>query len=119
MGHYLSQIIEAVSYLRDAKIVHRDLKAENVLLGPRGNCKLVDFGSAKDLANPHIKGAGTKSFKTVQEDNVGTPNFMAPEVVKNKCSDFRSDIWSFGCMVYQILTGIQPFGVNLLRVYEK
>lgn len=117
--HYLAQVVEALSYLRDAGIVHRDVKGENVLIGAEGNCKLVDFGSAKDLCNPHIKGAGTRSFKTVQEENVGTPNFMAPEAVKNKCSDFRSDMWSFGCMVYQIITGIAPFGVNLLRLYDK
>lgn len=117
--HYLSQAAEAISYLRDARIVHRDVKAENMLIGERGNIKLVDFGSAKDLNNPHIKGAGTRSFQRVQEDNVGTPNFMAPEIVKNKCSDFRSDTWSFGCTIYQVLSGIQPFGTNLLKVYSR
>lgn len=117
--HYLSQIIEAVAYLRDAKIVHRDLKAENVLLGQRGNCKLVDFGSAKDLANPHIKGAGTQAFKTVQHDNVGTPNFQAPECCANKFSDFRSDIWSLGCLIYQVLTGWPPFGTTQYTVYKR
>lgn len=117
--HYLSQAVEAISYLRDARIVHRDVKGENMLIGERGNVKLVDFGTAKDLNNPHIKGAGTRSFKKVQEDNVGTPNFMAPEVVKNKCSDFRSDTWSLGLTIYQILSGIQPFGTNLLKVYVR
>mmetsp|Transcript_19619 Transcript_19619/g.49736 ORF Transcript_19619/g.49736 Transcript_19619/m.49736 type:complete len:389 (-) Transcript_19619:12-1178(-) len=118
-SHYLGQVVEAMSYLRDASMVHRDIKAENVLIGPSGNVKLVDFGSAKDFANPHIKGAGTKSFNKVLEDNVGTPNFMAPEVVKNKFSDHRSDTWSFGCMVYQVLAGLPPFGTNLLHVYNR
>jgi len=116
--HYLAQVLEAVSYLRDAQIVHRDLKAENVLIGPAGNTKLVDFGSAKDLANPHIKGAGTRGFKETLEDNVGTPNFMAPEVINNKRSDFRSDVWSVGCMLFQVLTGLPPFGTDLYRVYK-
>jgi len=118
--HYLGQVVEAVSYLRDAQIVHRDLKAENAIISAQGNVKLVDFGTAKDLANPHIKGAGTVSFKKVLEDNVGTPNFMAPEVIRNKFSDFRSDVWSLGCMIYQVVTGLPPFGsVDLERVYRR
>ncbi|CAK9021834.1 unnamed protein product [Durusdinium trenchii] len=118
--HYLAQILEVVQYLRDAQIVHRDLKAENVLLGPQGNCKLIDFGSAKDLANPHIKGAGLHNWDTVLHETVGTPYFMAPEVVRNKCSDFRSDTWSLGCLVFQVLTGLLPFyGGSVCRVYKK
>eukprot|EP00930_Biecheleria_cincta_P057765 TRINITY_DN43645_c0_g1_i1.p1 TRINITY_DN43645_c0_g1~~TRINITY_DN43645_c0_g1_i1.p1 ORF type:complete len:366 (-),score=72.55 TRINITY_DN43645_c0_g1_i1:128-1225(-) len=118
--HYLSQVFEAVQYLRDAGIVHRDLKAENVLIGRNGNCKLIDFGSAKDLANPQVKGAGNMNFKKVMEDCVGTPNFMAPEVVRNKSSGFKSDTWSLGCLVFQVLVGLPPFfGGTVLRVYKK
>ncbi|CAE8641763.1 unnamed protein product [Polarella glacialis] len=85
-----------------------------------GNCKLIDFGSAKDLANPQVKGAGTRNFKSSMEEYVGTPNFMAPEVVRNLASDFRSDTWSLGCLVFQVLTGLPPFyGGSLLRVYKK
>jgi len=107
--HYLAQLLEALSYLRDLQIVHRDVKAENVLIHQHGAAKLVDYGTCKDLANPHIKGAGTKSFRKVQEDHVGTPNFMAPEVIRNKSSDFRSDLWSFGCTVFQVHVGMAPF----------
>jgi len=118
--HHLSQVFEAVAYLRDAQIVHRDLKAENVMISASGLAKLADFGTAKDLANPHIKGAGTTSFKKVLEDNVGTPNFMAPEVIRNKCSDFRSDTWSLGCTIFQVLTGMPPFaGGDLSQVYKR
>lgn len=118
--HYLAQVCEAVSYLRDARIVHRDLKAENVMISGAGSCKLVDFGTAKDLANPHIKGSGTQSFKKVLEHYVGTPNFMAPEVIHNKSSDFRSDTWSLGCMVYQVLLGLPPFySMSEYKVYKR
>ncbi|CAK9069191.1 unnamed protein product [Durusdinium trenchii] len=71
--HYLAQVVNAVSYLRQANIVHRDLKAENIMLTELGVVKLIDFGTAKDLENPHIKGSGN-------------------EVIENKSSDHRSDI---------------------------
>lgn len=117
--HYLAQVLEAVAYLQAAQIVHRDLKAENVMISYTGSAKLIDFGTAKDLANPHIKGSGTKGFKKVQEDHVGTLNFMAPEVVKNKASDWRSDLWSFGCTVYQVHAGMPPFnGGSQYRVLK-
>lgn len=116
---YLAQVLQALGYLRDAGVVHRDVKGENILLSASDTCKLVDFGSAKDLNNPHIKGAGTHAFKKVLEDNVGTPNFMAPEVIKNKFSDFRCDIWSFGCTVFQVVSGLPPFGKDIIRVYER
>jgi len=78
---WLSQVIEAVSYLRDARVVHRDIKAENVMLGACGTCKLIDFGTAKDLHNPQVKGSGTPGApnKPPMEDHVGTVNFMSPQ----------------------------------------
>lgn len=118
--HYLAQVFDAISYLRDAQIVHRDIKAENVLISSSGTCKLIDFGCAKDLANPHIKGAGTYGWKKTMEDYVGTPNFMAPEVVNNKASNFKSDTWSLGCLIFQVLVGVPPFyGGSICRVYRK
>lgn len=107
--HYLVQLINGVEYLREARIVHRDLKAENIMLSATGVLKIIDFGTAKDLENPHIKGAGNASRHKVLEDYVGTPQFMPVEVIENKCTDFRSDTWSLGCTVYQVLTGCPPF----------
>ncbi|CAK9070176.1 unnamed protein product [Durusdinium trenchii] len=107
--HYLAQVVNAVSYLRQANIVHRDLKAENIMLTELGVVKLIDFGTAKDLENPHIKGSGNASRHKVFEDYVGTPQFMPKEVIENKSSDHRSDIWSLGCTVFQVLTGCPPF----------
>jgi len=107
--HYLAQVVSAVEYLRQARIVHRDLKAENIMLTATQVVKLIDFGTAKDLENPHIKGSGNTSRRKVFEDYVGTPQFMPPEVIENKCTDFRSDTWSLGCTIFQVLAGVPPF----------
>lgn len=107
--HYVGQLLNAIEYLRHANVVHRDLKAENCMLTDTGVLKLIDFGTAKDLENPQIKGSGNTSRSKVFEDYVGTPQFMAPEVIENKCSDFRSDTWSLGCCIYQVIVGAPPF----------
>jgi len=107
--HYIPQIINAMDYMRQANIVHRDLKAENVMLTGSGVVKIIDFGTAKDLWNPQIKGSGNQNRRKVFEHYVGTPQFMAAEIIENQFSDFRSDTWAFGCFMFQILVGCPPF----------
>lgn len=107
--HYIAQIVNGMVYLRMAGIVHRDLKCENIMLTDRGQVKIIDFGTAKDLENPHIKGSGNASRNKVFEDYVGTPQFMPKECIENKFTDFRSDTWSLGCTMFQVLTGCPPF----------
>eukprot|EP00439_Symbiodinium_sp_Y106_P026568 s2147_g3.t1 len=92
--HCLKQVVNAV---------------ENIMLTELATVKLIDFGTAKDLENPQIKGSGNASRHKVFEDYVGTPQFMPKEVIENKCSDQRSDIWSFGCTIFQVLSGCPPF----------
>eukprot|EP00438_Fugacium_kawagutii_P026169 Skav209870 [mRNA] locus=scaffold590:116276:126622:+ [translate_table: standard] len=129
---YLSTEIQ---YLRDAQIVHRDLKP-----AAQCNCKLIDFGSAKDLANPQvhccahlppsIPPASTYSYRMLPVVRACFLDFTchrviafclnASQVVKNKGSDHRSDTWSLGCLVFQVLTGLLPFfGGTICRVYRK
>merc|ERR1712070_1367768 len=107
--HYLVQLLNAIHYLRQARVIHRDLKAENCMISEGGVLKLIDFGTAKDLENPHIKGSGNASRHKVFDDYVGTPQFMPPEVINNTCTDNRSDTWSLGCTIFQTLVGIPPF----------
>jgi serine/threonine protein kinase len=101
---YTSQILEGLEYLHAHNIVHRgiywlieDIKGANILVDNNGICKLSDFGGAKIITgNIDLK---KKSFK-------GTPNWMAPEVVKRLEFTRFSDIWSLGCTLIEMSTGI-------------
>lgn len=107
--HYFGQILDAMEYMRQCRIVHRDLKAENVMLTDLQGVKLIDFGTAKDLERPDVKPSFNASRNRVLENYVGTPQFMPPEVIENKSTDNRSDTWSLGCLFYQVLAGLPPF----------
>jgi serine/threonine protein kinase len=93
-------------------IVHRDIKAENIFLTDDfRKVKIADFGSSRDLFNPAVRGSGNSSSlrRKPMEHYVGTPNFISPEAVDNRENDCASDVWSIGCLVYQIASGIPPF----------
>jgi NIMA (never in mitosis gene a)-related kinase len=81
-------------------ILHRDLKPANILLDRNGNAKLCDFGLATELA-------GTN--KLAQTAGVGTPYYMSPELVNSQRYDERSDIWSVGCIIYELAALRPPF----------
>jgi len=96
------QILEAVAYMHDNGIAHRDLKPENLLLsGPTSDViKITDFGLSKDF--------GTGTLKT----SCGTPDYVAPEVLKGDPYDNSVDIWSIGVITYILLCGFPPFYGN-------
>lgn len=112
---YFKQILNAVGYMHRMGIVHRDLKAENVFVSSNSqNVKLGDFGSSRDLYNPSVKGSGNNSSSSNRssmsfEHYVGSPNFLSPEAIENIENDEISDIWSLGCLFYQVLVGLAPF----------
>lgn len=119
--YFFAQIFLAVESIHNLGIVHRDLKLENILIDEDKNVKLVDFGTAKDMLNPEMKGSGNSAKgKKVFENFVGTPNFMAPECIRNKNSDYRSDVWSLGCILFQLVNGFPPYmGGSDYLIFQK
>ncbi len=101
-----SQITEAVAAAHEHDVIHRDLKPSNIKLTPDGRVKVLDFGLAKAVGGePSEKSTTVTQLGRV----IGTPAYMSPEQACGKPTDERSDIWSFGCLLYEMLTGHLPF----------
>jgi eukaryotic-like serine/threonine-protein kinase len=108
------QICEALEYAHERGIVHRDLKPANVKVTADDAVKVLDFGLAKalegDAASLDISTSPTISrLATMQGVLLGTAAYMSPEQAKGKSVDRRADIWAFGCVLYEMLTGQQTF----------
>ncbi|KAL7424557.1 Protein kinase of the Mitotic Exit Network [Cryptotrichosporon argae] len=110
VSSYVAKILEGLDYLHSQGVVHCDLKAANILSTKNGNIKLSDFGvslnmrAVEDMAHE----AGTKG-RDGGSDIAGTPNWMAPEVIKLAGASPASDIWSLGCTIIELLTGRPPY----------
>ena len=124
---YFIQIIQAVKHMHSFNIAHRDLKPENIMVTKDGKLiKIIDFGSSLDIE-------GTDFEKKIEEMKkkekkrrpdfihfVGTPNYMAPECVHNQFSDKRCDLWSIGCILYDLYVGFPPFnGASEYLIFQK
>jgi eukaryotic-like serine/threonine-protein kinase len=120
------QIAEGLEAAHEAGIVHRDLKPANIKIAPDGRVKLLDFGLAMALVAPEsgIEPPLPPSELTTEGAVVGTPAYMSPEQARGQLVDRRTDIWAFGCCVYECFTGLKAFTGNtvtdtLTAVLEK
>jgi eukaryotic-like serine/threonine-protein kinase len=95
-------VLDALEYIHANGVVHRDLKPENIMVDADDNVKLIDFGIAGDTAARRLTYANFTA-------TLGTPNYISPEQVKGKRGDGRSDIYSMGVILYEMLTGKLPF----------
>lgn len=106
------QITDALSEAHANNIVHRDIKPSNIIITPRGNVKVVDFGLAKPLGDSEKISDETKSLITEKGLLVGTVPYMSPEQLRGETVDARTDIFSFGILLYEMLCGKHPFEAN-------
>ncbi len=96
-----SRVCEALAYMHEQGVVHRDMKPQNVMICYDGTIRVMDFGIAK--------AGGRRMTFTGFTPAVGTPDYMAPEQVKGKRGDERTDIYSLGAMLYEMVVGVPPF----------
>ncbi|GMH82440.1 hypothetical protein TrST_g12477 [Triparma strigata] len=109
---YFSQICDAIKHMHEQRVMHRDLKPANIFLTLNGTVKVGDLGLGRELSE-HTMEAHSK---------VGTPLYMSPEVLRGSGYDWKSDVWSLGCLLYELASLKSPFksvGLNLYSLFQK
>lgn len=116
---YGAEILDTIDFMHTQGVIHRDLKPENVLLDEHMHVKITDFGTAKLLnpskSNQHPDGISEAaelldgSDKNKANSFVGTAEYVSPELLRDKTACKASDLWAFGCIIYQLFAGRPPF----------
>ena len=104
------QVADALETAHDQGIIHRDIKPSNIMVTPRGQAKVLDFGLAKLMDEKEGRGAD-QAYTTLTRTGavLGTPSYMSPEQARGGRADHRSDIFSLGAVMYEMATGREPF----------
>ncbi|BEI80759.1 hypothetical protein CcaverHIS002_0112880 [Cutaneotrichosporon cavernicola] len=105
---YMRQVLEGLLYLHDQGVIHRDIKGANILTNKDGCVKLADFGVSSRAPKPDLAAAAAHPDADIEV--VGSPYWMAPEVIEQSGATAVSDVWSVGCVVVELLEGKPPFG---------
>lgn len=127
---YGAQILDTIDYMHKRGVIHRDLKPENVLLDHSMHVKITDFGTAKILKAPKRPDESTSSIPNIDSTGiseeerassfVGTAEYVSPELLTDKNACKASDLWAFGCIIYQLLAGRPPFKAgNEYQTFQK
>ena len=104
-------MILGLEYLHTYNIIYRDIKPENIMVDSKGIMKLIDMGTAKILEGK--RGMGNRTFTII-----GTPHYMAPEIITGKGYNMLVDLWSIGVCLYEFMGGKVPFGEEAEDPYE-
>jgi len=106
--HYAIQIVDAVAHAHGRNIVHCDLKSANVMIGTGGLVKILDFGLA--VRQPvDLDETATETTRSEMPSGAGTVPYMAPELLRGRRADRRSDVWALGILLYEMVSGRRPF----------